>query len=427
MKEQNDAFELRSEEVQEILTRMPHWLIRWGSVMIFAIIMLFIFISWIVKYPDIVPSQILITTNVPPQKLIAKTTGRIEAILVSNKSSVEKNTAIAIVENSAAYKDVFLLQSIIDTINIQKSRFPFHLFLNKQLGDVEGSFALFQREYAANDMNLKLRPFTVENLAINSKSNELNDRLELMENQKTINLSELKLKQQELDRHESLYKKGIISTQDLENKKIMYLQAQKNYQNLLSDISALKSASSELMYNNMSTKINESKENSNLERNVIQSFYAVKNAVKDWELNYVLRSSIKGQITYLQANENQIVTAGDNLFAIVPTNHTSFIGKAKIPPQNSGKVKVGQKVNIRLANYDDSEFGTIEGKVRTISLTPDKDGNLLIDVELPKGMLTSYNKKITFRQEMSGTGDVITKDSRLIERFFYQFKGVFNR
>ena len=31
----NTSFELRSEEVQEILTRVPHWLIRWGSVVVF--------------------------------------------------------------------------------------------------------------------------------------------------------------------------------------------------------------------------------------------------------------------------------------------------------------------------------------------------------------------------------------------------------
>ena len=30
--------ELRSEEVQEILTRIPHWIIRWGSVVVLLIL-----------------------------------------------------------------------------------------------------------------------------------------------------------------------------------------------------------------------------------------------------------------------------------------------------------------------------------------------------------------------------------------------------
>lgn len=67
------------------------------------------------------------------------------------------------------------------------------------------------------------------------------------------------------------------------------------------------------------------------------------------------------------------------------------------PVQNSGKIKVGQKVNIRLANYPDREFGIIKGTIKAISLTPDKDGNLLINVSLPNGLQTSYKKQISFQ------------------------------
>jgi hypothetical protein len=66
------------------------------------------------------------------------------------------------------------------------------------------------------------------------------------------------------------------------------------------------------------------------------------------------------------------------------------------------------------------------GTVKNISLTPDKDGNLLIDVELPNKLLTTYKKEIQFQQEMSGTADIVTEDLRLIERLLYQFRDVFN-
>ena len=88
---------------------------------------------------------------------------------------------------------------------------------------------------------------------------------------------------------------------------------------------------------------------------------------------------------------------------------------------------MGQDVNIKLANYPDSQFGIVKGKVKAISLTPDKDGNLLIDIALPNGIETSYNKKITFQQEMSGNADIITEDLRLLERLLYQFRDVFRR
>ena len=205
------------------------------------------------------------------------------------------------------------------------------------------------------------------------------------------------------------------------------MQAQKNYKNLLSSISQLKSSLNELNRSSKTTLINENKEQVNLERNFIQAFYQLKKEIKNWDLNYVLRSSINGKVSFLQLwAENQNVTTGEDVFAVIPSVESGFIGKLKAPTLNSGKIKVGQKVNIRLANYPDREFGILEGTVKSISLTPDKEGNLLIDVSLPNGLKTSYNKKIHFQQEMIGSADIVTQDLRLIQRFFYQFKDLFN-
>lgn len=66
-------------------------------------------------------------------------------------------------------------------------------------------------------------------------------------------------------------------------------------------------------------------------------------------------------------------------------------------------------------------------KIKSISLTPDIEGNLLIDVDLPNGIETSYDKKINFQQEMSGTADIVTEDLRLIERLLYPFRAIFSR
>ena len=420
--------ELRSEEVQEILTRVPHWMIRWGSVVVLLIVLSLFFVSWLVKYPDVITTQIVITTNTPPEKLVAKVSGKIEAILVNDKATVYENTPLAVIENSANYKDVFLLKSMVDTIAIDKNKFPFEKLKMAQLGEVESYFAVFQKESIADDLNAKLQPYQVEGTAQSYESIELKERLRLLESQRSNNQAELVLQKSDLDRHEGLFKKGIIATQELEKHKLTYLQVERNYKSLLSTISQLKSAINELNKNSKTTRINESKENVNLERNVIQSFYGLKKAIRDWELNYVLRSSIEGKVSFLQLwAPNQTVNAGDNVFAVIPTNEKGYIGKVKAPAQNSGKIKINQLVNIRLANYPDREFGIIKGSIKAISLTPDKDGNVLIDVSLPKGLKTSYQKPIVFQQEMSGTADIITEDLRLLERLLYQFRDIFNR
>jgi len=421
-------FELRSEEVQEILSQVPHWMIRCGSVVVLIIILSLLLVSWLIKYPDTISTQIVITTIVPPEKLVAKVSGKIENILVEDKMYVSKNTPLAIIENSANYNDVFLLKSIVDTINIDKNKFPFEKLKSVQLGEIESFFALFQKESIADDLNTKLQPYQVEGRAENYEAIQLKERLNLLESQKSINLNELVLQKNDLDRYENLYKKGIIAAQEIEKQRLIFLQFQKNYKSVLSSISQLKSSLNELNKNSKTTQINENKENVNLKRNMIQAFYQLKKAIKDWELNYVLRSSIDGKVTFLQIwSENQTVNGGDNVFAIIPKYKKEYIGMVKAPAQNSGKIKVAQNVNIRLANYPDREFGIVKGIVKAISLTPDKDGNLLIRVSLPNGIETSYKKQIDFQQEMSGTADIVTDDLRLIERLLYQFRDVFKR
>jgi multidrug resistance efflux pump len=430
MAEDNDTFELRSEEVQDILTKVPHWMIRWGTVLIFAILLMLFFVSWFVKYPDVVTSEITITTNIPPEKIVSKSSGRIEVILVKNKGVVSKNTTLAIIENTANYKDVFLLKSILDNYNVNDSKkaFPFGLLKNTQLGEIESAFAVFQKDYQAQELNNSLHPFGVESRAQSSENIQIKERLEILQQQKVINESELQLQKNEVARFETLFNKGIVSTQEMEAKKLGYLQAQKNYKSLLSSISQLKSSLIDNTKLGQSSQINSTREEVNLGRNVAQSFYQLKKIIKDWELNYTLKSSISGVVTFLQVwNENQTINVGDNVFSIIPDAKNGFIGKVKAPALNSGKIKVGQKVNIRLANFPDREFGVLRGRIQNISLVPDKDGNLLLDVSLPNGLKTSYKKQIVFQQEMKGSAEIVTEDLRLIERILYQFKSIFEQ
>lgn len=422
--------DLRSEEVQEILTRVPHWMIRWGNIIILVILLTVMLFAYIIKYPDILTTQVVITTQNPPEKLVARTSGKISKILVADRIEVDSKTPLAIIENTANYNDVFKLKECIDTISINKTQFNFSFdkFSVLQLGEIQNAFTIFEKDYVAYDLNRDLKPYSVEKTAQSLETNQLNERLILQQQQYQISKNELQLKKQELERYRKLHEKGVIATQEWESKNLDYLQAEKNVKNISSQLSQMRSSINDLNRNSGNTRVSETKENINLLRNVLQSFNQLKKAVNDWELAYVLRSSIKGQVSFMQIwVENQTINAGEQVFTIVPTDNKNYIGKVKAPAQNSGKIKIDQDVNIRLANFPDREFGIIKGKVKSISLTPDKEGNLLIDISLPNGIETSYDKKIIFQQEMSGTADIVTEDLRLIERLLYQFRDVFNR
>lgn len=91
----------------------------------------------------------------------------------------------------------------------------------------------------------------------------------------------------------------------------------------------------------------------------------------------------------------------------------------------SSKVKNGQTVQIKLESYPFEEFGMLLGKVRSISSVP-KDNHYLIDVEFPDGLVTSYGKRLDFRQEMKGTASIVTEELSLFDRIFNQFRKIYN-
>ena len=249
-----------------------------------------------------------------------------------------------------------------------------------------------------------------------------------MKAQKELNQAELAFKKKDLERNQTLFDKGVISAMEFEGKQLDYLQAERNYTTMAASISQLREAINNANSTSRSTEINKTKENILLLKNVIQSFNQLKTSLKDWELRYLLKSDMDGKVAFQAPwTVNQTVNQGDWVFTIIPTDNSNYIARLQTPAQNSGKIEVGQKVNIKLDNYPDTEFGRLTGTVKNSSLIPDDEGFYRVDVDLPPTLITSYEKTIEFKQEMGGTAEIVTEDLRLIERFFYQFKEVLSR
>jgi len=83
-----EELKLRSEQVQEILGIAPNWMIRWGN---------FVIISYWIKYPDTLSSEISITTEQPIENILAGLTGTLYAIKVIEQSVVSKEGVLAVI------------------------------------------------------------------------------------------------------------------------------------------------------------------------------------------------------------------------------------------------------------------------------------------------------------------------------------------
>lgn len=430
MSEKLNDIELRSEEVKDILTKVPHWMIRWGSLLFLSLFILVFALSWFIKYPDIITADAILTTETPPQKEYARISGMIDTLYVIDNQPVYENSVLAILENTANYKDVYQLKFILDALEMDRENitFPFDELPILFLGDIEPDFAKFENSYFQFIINKELQPFSNEALANEVSMGELKRRLQSLIAQRNLGRSETEFKKKHLERNESLFKKGIISAQEYENKQLEFLTAQKNHQNLNITISQIRESLGNAENTSKGTEFNKAREDTRLLKNVLQSYNQLKKAVKEWELKYVLKSNIDGKVSFLNYwNNNQSVNSGGLVFTVLPNDASNYIAKLQTPSKNSGKIRIGQIVNLSLYDYPEYEFGVIKGTVSQISATSDQEGIYVVDVSIPKELISSFGKPIIFKQEMKGKADIITEDLRLLERLFYQFREVFRR
>ncbi|GAA4273520.1 HlyD family efflux transporter periplasmic adaptor subunit [Aquimarina gracilis] len=420
-------FELRSEEVQEILSTPPSWMARWGITVVFFILLLIVGASCIVEYPDVVTSNITITTEVPVEKIEAKSSGRIVHLLVRDQQEVKHGQILAVIENTADFKDFLMLKNIVDTLelNYQNFEFPIEKTEHLSLGELEQDYALFEKSYTDFILNKNLKPFSIETLSGQQTLSELNGRIKVLKTQRDLEKKELEVREKDLERTKSLYKKGVISKVEFENKELEYLQARRNYENTKINMSQIQESKNNTKRGIQGSNINKIQNDTKYLKEVISSYKQLKRSIKQWEQAYLLVASIDGKVSFQKFwGKNQFVNEGDDVLTILPSKST-LVGKITTSAINTGKIKSDQNVLIKLDGYPYQEFGMIKGEVISMSLSPDNEGNYYIEVDLPKDLQTTYGKELAFNREMRGTAGIVTEDLKVIERVFYQFRNIF--
>jgi len=429
MPEQQKEIEIRSDEVQEIMSHVPNWMIRWGISLIFVLIMMFLFVSWIVKYPDVISGTVTLTTEEPPIKLVSKNSGEIDTIYFDNNSILEKGDVILTLNNLLTLEAKEQLEIIAKDIQQYLSE---NKLAEYQIPNSSMSFGAIQNDYSTliktisdyqNLINENNISFKIKNLKEQIKNNTILRSVTYQQ----LNTSKAQLKNAE-DKYKSdqtLYKKGVIS-------KMQFYDEEKKYINAKNEVENLKKSSvqNSITITDLEKQLNDiefdyNQKQKTLLQDIKNSLSLINNALANWDMNFQIKAPISGKLTYIQQlNKNQYIDSGKELFAVVPNNQ-KYIGYVKIPKQGYGKVLKGQKVRLKLDNFSYQEYGQLNGVVSDISLIPNED-KYLIKVQLTNGLMSSYKKELIFTPEMSGTAEIITEDLRLLDRIFNKFRKIFD-
>jgi multidrug resistance efflux pump len=91
----------------------------------------------------------------------------------------------------------------------------------------------------------------------------------------------------------------------------------------------------------------------------------------------LLIAPTSGTLNYLSVWSNlQEISAGDAVFSIIPADMGDLHARIILPFRGAGKVRPGQRVNIKLDGYPYMEYGMVVGHVHSVSGGPVDTGFL---------------------------------------------------
>lgn len=429
-KEEAERIELRSEEVQEILSQPPAWIIRWGITVILFVIISLIAGSWFIKYPDTVPATITVITETPPNSVYARSTGNV-TFYIKDQERVIKDQILGVIDNPANAEQVIaLLEQSDDYRNMlflgdaYDTNYYFDPKLN--LGSIENAYLGLLNAHISYVSFERFGLYSKQLAAYSDQIDYYNDLRTQSEQQKMLLEGEVEESYQRYLADSLLYKQKAITRFDFGQSKSGWLSITRNLENAKSSITNARIQIAQLSSTISETEITYRQEQQRLKNDLKNAYKALENQLITWEQNFLLRSSLNGVASFVKYwSDNQYVTIGDEVITVVPSSDDIY-GRMTMPVAGSGKVEIGQTVNIRLDNYPSNEYGMILGEIESISLVPNNENNYLIRVKLTNGLHSTYQKDLDFKQEMIGQAEVITKDLRLIERFFNDIRKIFD-
>lgn len=420
MEKEKINIELKSEVLNEVLSAPPSWLTRSGNTLFFAMILMLIGLSWFISYPDEITGGVDILSNNPPVEFQNQMYGKLVDLRIKDQQFVKKGTVLAQFNNEINPKHIVLVQSFLYEID-RIGSVPNILISNElekiNLGTLNSSWTNLLsviKEWNA------LKNSHIADKKVASLQDEITQRklLQDIANQKLkLIQKDIKLQQTKLISAQRLLAKNAISKDEYLTEEKAENQLQQLLQNQREAL-----VQNEIQLNNLQKSLDETLFQNEqgiqkLKASIQSNTSTIQNLINEWSKNTAWVAPFDGKILFnTQLNLSGFYQAGEASLVIVPKgNH--FIGLMKVANAGAGKIEKGQKVFIEFVDYPKNDFGMLEGTIKSITSIAKKD-TYEVKVKLPKKLITTYKKEIPSRASLKGTAKIITKNKRLIERFF---------
>ena len=409
---------LRSEEVQELISDKPEWIVRHGIFLISILIAFLIVASALIDYPDIVKTSLKVNSLNSPKAAIAHQTGKLVKLLVNNNQQVKQKQALAFIESTANHNDVLNLAEKLKLLSLQLQNNQTITVkelatTGLNLGELQGQYQSFYQEYLQFLSTQNGGFYLTQRSYLEQDLQEIKKLKGQINQQKKVQELEYANAEEEYAAYKKLKSKNVISNSEFKQQENKYLSSKYPLQQ-----------SATALLNNNSTYLSKQKELATLANTIKEQQAKFRQALSSmltetdaWLMKYVVFSPLAGKVGYAGIlQENQNVAINQELFIVNPGN-TNFFGEVQIPQYNMGKVKLGQRTLIKLRSYPFEEYGIINGKISYITDVALKDSVFIAKIDFGKFEQKNPANPIVLKPGIVADAEIITKESSLLQSF----------
>lgn len=422
----------RTEEVQDIIDRMPTRFGFWVSMIVLVIFVLLFVFGWLIRYPDVVTGEITINSNEAPVKLISMGNGKLKLNGRSSMSNVKEGEVVAYIQNAAEPQKIFTLDSLLKTFDPNSKNFKTliaKLPNQPSYGELNGKYATFISSLNEINNHHIDQLFEKQRQNLDKLLAEQQQAIQTSTKRVNMNSKNLEYMQKFYKRDSILLAKRVISEAELDKTQMGYISNKDAHQGAVGALINSKQQAQQTLGKIKEIEIQKTEKEKELRIAVVSSYNDLLDNIKSWEQKYVFKAPFDGKIQFLKFwTENQFVQNGEPIFTIIPQMKKAM-GQVNIPARGAGKIKVGQEVIVKLENYPYTEYGSIKGLVNSISLSTNTvktdKGDMeqyLVTVDFPQQLRTNYGAQLDVKLDAKGSAEIITNDRKLIERFFDNLK-----
>jgi hypothetical protein len=414
-------YETRSGEVQELIGKMPNWLLRYGIFIVGLLLVLIFVAAAYIKYPDKVLIPILIEQSKPPISVFSKTSGVIKDVYIHENDSVLINQPICMLMTLEDKVEIDILDNLLkeklSNNSLQYATYP----ALKNLGAL-------QLKYFELQNKVKLYKNYLHNNGDQIKLNEIENQWKASMNaiQAKTKVGKIKAQTNNIEyaqylEDKKLFEQNAITQQEYLESKKRYLNTQVATTADQTEVNNAQQELAQLSLNKMSLLNEKEKQLFTMQLDINTLALSITQGIQEWRNQFIILATGSGR-AFLNNNFKPCsnINPSTELMKLIDGTQDMMM-KGYLPLNSIGEVKTDQKVWIDIISFPANKFGYLEARVTKIADYP-IDSVYSMQLKLINGFKTSTGEVLPNKLILQGSGSIITKDISVLERLFDKLK-----